>query len=58
MSAAEQTRQDRRAELAERLAAVRERLAAAARAAGRDPSEVALLVVTKYIPVTDAVLLH
>ncbi|MFD6881345.1 YggS family pyridoxal phosphate-dependent enzyme [Rhodococcus sp. DT1] len=58
MNSAEQSPQDRRVELSGRLQAVRERLAAAARAAGRDPSEVSLLVVTKYFPVTDAVLLH
>ncbi|WP_241386180.1 YggS family pyridoxal phosphate-dependent enzyme [Rhodococcus sp. CH91] len=48
----------RRRELADRLAAVHERLADAARAAGRDPSEVALLTVTKFFPASDAVLLH
>ena len=58
MNAAEQSRQDRRAELSGGLAAVRERLDAAARAADRDPSDVALLVVTKYFPATDAVLLY
>lgn len=41
------------AELAERLAAVRERIAAACRAAGRDPSAVALLAVTKTVPASD-----
>ena len=49
---------DRRRELAERLAAVRDRLAAAARTAGRDPADVALLTVTKFFPASDVVLLH
>jgi pyridoxal phosphate enzyme (YggS family) len=44
---------DRAAELADRLAAVRERIAAACRAAGRDPGEVALLAVTKTVPAAD-----
>ncbi|PVZ08912.1 YggS family pyridoxal phosphate-dependent enzyme [Actinomycetospora cinnamomea] len=48
---------DRRAELAEALAAVRERLAAAARAAGRDAGEVRLLAVTKTWPASDVALL-
>jgi len=48
----------RRQELADRLAAVRERLDAAARAAGREPSEVELLTVTKFFPASDVVLLH
>ncbi|KSZ57569.1 hypothetical protein Z045_16470 [Rhodococcus pyridinivorans KG-16] len=52
------TSENRRDELAGRLAAVRERLDAAARAAGRDPSDVALLTVTKFFPASDAVLLH
>lgn len=46
-------RDGRSAELAERLGAVRERLAAACRAAGRDPDEVSLLAVTKTIPAAD-----
>jgi hypothetical protein len=41
---------DRVGELTDRLAAVRERVAEACRAAGRDPSEVGLLAVTKTIP--------
>jgi pyridoxal phosphate enzyme (YggS family) len=49
---------DRRQELADRLAAVQNRLASAARAAGRSPSDVALLTVTKYFPASDVVLLH
>ncbi|KAA1035196.1 YggS family pyridoxal phosphate-dependent enzyme [Pseudonocardia sp. EV170527-09] len=44
---------DRVGELTDRLAAVRERVAAACRAAGRDPSEVGLLAVTKTIPAVD-----
>lgn len=43
----------RRDVLAANLAAVRERIAAAARAAGRDPGEVALIVVTKTYPAED-----
>lgn len=38
--------------LAERLAAVDERIADAARAAGRDPSELTRIVVTKFHPVS------
>lgn len=47
----------RRADLERRLAAVRERIAAATRAAGRlrDPE---LVVVTKFFPVSDVRLLH
>jgi pyridoxal phosphate enzyme (YggS family) len=41
------------AELAGRLAAVRERIAAACRAAGRDPAEVDLLAVTKTVAAAD-----
>jgi PLP dependent protein len=40
-------------ELAANLAAVRERIAAACRGAGRDPTEVALVVVTKTYPAAD-----
>jgi PLP dependent protein len=47
----------RRAELADALAAVRERVADAARAAGRDPGEVGLLAVTKTWPASDVALL-
>lgn len=43
----------RAAELAAALAAVRGRIEAAARAAGRDPAEVTLLAVTKTWPATD-----
>jgi hypothetical protein len=45
--------QERVAELAESLAEVRERISAAARAAGRDPAEIALLAVTKTFPASD-----
>lgn len=44
---------DRRAELAANLAAVRDRIAAAARSAGRQPSEVTLVAVTKTYPAAD-----
>ena len=44
---------DRKAELEQRLAAVRERVAAACIAAGRAPDEVALLAVTKTVPAAD-----
>ncbi len=48
---------DRRAELAERLAAVRARIAAACAAAGRRPEDVALLAVTKTVPAADVAVL-
>lgn len=44
---------DRREELATALARVRERIAGAARDAGRDPDGIALLAVTKNRPATD-----
>ena len=47
----------RRQELAERLARVRGRVAAACAAAGRDPDEVTLVAVTKTYPVEDVRLL-
>lgn len=47
----------RRAELADALVLVRARIATAARAAGRDPSEIRLLAVTKTRPALDAALL-
>jgi pyridoxal phosphate enzyme (YggS family) len=49
--------QERRAELKERLGAVHERIAAACRAAGRDPGEVTLIAVTKTFPASDVRLL-
>lgn len=47
----------RREELAANLQAVTERIAAACRAAGRQPDEVELVVVTKFFPVSDVRLL-
>ncbi|GAA4830034.1 YggS family pyridoxal phosphate-dependent enzyme [Saccharopolyspora rosea] len=49
--------EERRRELAESLQEVRARLDAACRAAGRDPSEVELVAVTKTFPASDAALL-
>jgi PLP dependent protein len=51
------TEPDRRQELAGRLATVRERIAAACRAEGRDPREVTLVAVTKTFPASDVRLL-
>lgn len=48
---------DRVEELRKRLTAVQERIAAACAAAGRDPSEVELLAVTKTVPATDVAIL-
>jgi pyridoxal phosphate enzyme (YggS family) len=48
---------DRRAELAANLALVSDRIAAACRAAGRDPDAVTLIAVTKTFPASDARLL-
>jgi PLP dependent protein len=48
---------ERRAELARRLDAVRERIAGACVAAGRSPDEVELLAVTKTVPAADVALL-
>lgn len=48
---------DRKAELAENLAAVREQIADACRAAGRPLEQVKLLAVTKTFPASDAILL-
>lgn len=47
----------RRAELARRLAVLRERIDVACTAAGRNPGEVALLAVTKTVPAADVALL-
>ena len=44
---------ERRADLERRLAAVRERIAAACAAAGRDPDRVELMAVTKTVPAAD-----
>jgi pyridoxal phosphate enzyme (YggS family) len=49
--------QERRAELAGNLDRLRERIAAACRAAGRDPAEVTLVAVTKTRPASDTRLL-
>lgn len=51
------TEEARRTELAERLEAVRARIAAACGEAGRSPAEVALTVVTKTFPASDVRLL-
>lgn len=48
---------DRRQELATNLDVVRRRIAAASGAAGRDPGEVSLVVVTKFFPASDVRLL-
>jgi pyridoxal phosphate enzyme (YggS family) len=48
---------DRREELARNLAEVRERIAAACAAAGRDPADVTLIAVTKTWPASDVRLL-
>ena len=49
--------QSRRDELAHNLGAVRGRVDAACRAAGRDPGDVGLVVVTKFFPASDVELL-
>ena len=46
---------ERRAELSHNLARVRDRIAAACTAAGRDPGEVTLIAVTKTYPASDVV---
>ncbi|WP_433138145.1 YggS family pyridoxal phosphate-dependent enzyme [Actinomadura nitritigenes] len=48
---------ERRAELAESIAEVRGRIAAACAAAGRDPAELTLIAVTKTFPASDVRLL-
>ncbi|HET7802048.1 MAG TPA: YggS family pyridoxal phosphate-dependent enzyme [Humibacillus xanthopallidus] len=50
--------QTRRDQLAAGLREVRARIAAACADAGRDPAEVTLIVVTKYFPASDVLLLH
>ena len=47
----------RESELATALAALRERLAAAAQAAGRDVADVELLPITKFFPAADVAIL-
>lgn len=49
---------DRESELADALAGLRSRLAAAAEAAGRDVGEIELLPVTKFFPATDVAILY
>jgi PLP dependent protein len=49
--------EERREDLARRLAAVRERIAAACVAAGRDPDQVELMAVTKTVPAADVAVL-
>ena len=44
-------------QLAEALAALRQRVSAAAEAAGRDPAQIELLPVTKFFPASDVALL-
>lgn len=48
----------RRHELAAGLESVQERITAACNAAGREPAGVTLVVITKYFPVSDVLLLH
>ncbi|GAA2155154.1 hypothetical protein FHX52_1407 [Humibacillus xanthopallidus] len=50
--------QTRRDQLEAGLGEVRARIAAACADAGRDPAEVTLIVVTKYFPASDVLLLH
>ncbi len=52
-----QRSEQRLAELASNLAAVRGRIAAACAAAGRDPAEITLIAVTKTFPASDVMLL-
>lgn len=49
---------DRLTEMESSLAAVRERIASAARAAGRDPDDVTLVAVSKTWPASDVLALH
>jgi pyridoxal phosphate enzyme (YggS family) len=49
---------DRESEVAEALAALRARLAAAAEAAGRNVEEIELLPITKFFPATDVAILY
>ncbi len=48
---------DRESELADALAALRSRIAAAAEAAGRNVAEIELLPISKFFPATDVVIL-
>ncbi len=58
MTAPTGAEQARREQLRDRLAAVHERIALACADCGRDPEEVTLIVVTKYFPASDVLLLH
>ena len=49
---------ERRGELEKNLAEVRNRIAAACAAAGRDPGEITLIAITKTRPPSDVLLLH
>ena len=49
---------ERRSELEKNLAEVRNRIAAACAAAGRDPGEITLIAITKTRPPADVLLLH
>ena len=49
---------ERRGELEKNLAEVRNRIAAACAAAGRDPGEITLIAITKTRPPADVLLLH
>ena len=46
---------ERREQIAQNLAAVRERIAASCAAAGRDPASVTLVAITKTYPASDVV---
>jgi pyridoxal phosphate enzyme (YggS family) len=48
----------RRVEIAQGLERVRDRIALACHAAGRDPAEITLIVITKYFPAEDVLALH
>ncbi len=50
--------QPRLDQLRDNLAAVHERIARGCAEAGRDPEAVTLVVVTKYFPASDVLLLH
>lgn len=50
--------QERLEQLRDNLAAVHERISRGCADAGRDPEDVTLIVVTKYFPVSDVLLLH
>ncbi|HKX66968.1 MAG TPA: YggS family pyridoxal phosphate-dependent enzyme [Intrasporangium sp.] len=56
--ATQQATEARRTELATALASVRDRISGACESAGRDPAETTLVVVTKFFPASDVLLLH